>query len=83
MAKKQAQKRGAPKRSRPAGKRDLVRRTKASSYAKRTSRGRFKETDDVGRSQKADKPRKARRTVRSGHGDQGDERPRNRRRTRR
>ena len=83
MAKKQAQKRGSAKRSRSAGQRDLVRRPKASSYAKRTSRGRFKEMDDVGRSQKADKPRKAKRTVRSGYGDQGDERPRNRRRTRR
>ena len=83
MAKKQAQKRGAAKRSRPAGKRDLIRRTKASSYSKRTGRGRFKEMDDVGRSQKADKPRKAKKTVRSGYGDQGDKRPRNRRRTRR
>jgi hypothetical protein len=65
----------AKKRSRPAAKRDLVRRPKASAYAKRTARGRFKEMDDVGRSQKADKPRKAKKTVRSGYGDQGDERP--------
>jgi hypothetical protein len=69
---KKGQKRGNAKRSRPAGKRDLVRRPKASSYAKRTSRGRFKEMDDVGRSQKADKPRKAQRKVRSGYGDRGD-----------
>ena len=77
MAKK-SQKRSSAKTSRPArpaGKRDLVRRPKASSYAKRTSTGRFKEMDDVGRSQQADKPRKARTTVRSGYGDQGDERP--------
>jgi hypothetical protein len=59
-------------------KRDLVRRGKASSYAKRTGRGRFKEMDDVGRSQKADKPRKAKKKVSSGYGDQGD-RPRRRR----
>jgi hypothetical protein len=75
--------RPARKRSRPAAKRDLVRRPKASSYAKRTGRGRFKEMDDVGRSQKADKPRKAKKTVRSGYGDQGDERPRTQRRSRR
>jgi hypothetical protein len=75
MAKK-SQTRAGAKRSRPAGKRDLVRRPKASSYAKRTARGRFKEMDDVGRSQIADKPRKAKRTVRSGYGDQGDKRPR-------
>ena len=58
-------------------KRDLVRRPKASAYAKRTGRGRFKEMDDVGRSQKADKPRKAKKKVSSGYGDQGD-RPRRR-----
>ena len=82
MAKK-SQKRTTTKRSTPAGKRDLVRRPKASAYAKRTARGRFKEMDDVGRSQKADKPRKAKRAVSSGYGDQGDERPRATRRTRR
>ena len=76
-------KRASAKRSRPAGKRDLVRRPKASAYAKRTARGRFKEMDDVGRSQKADKSRKAKQTVRSGYGDQGDERPRTSKRTRR
>jgi hypothetical protein len=82
MAKKAPSRAGA-KRARPAGKRDLVRRPKASAYAKRTARGRFKEMDDVGRSQKADKPRKAKKKVRSGYGDQGDERPRSARRTRR
>ena len=82
MAKK-AQKRAGAKRARPAGKRDLVRRPKASAYAKRTARGRFKEMDDVGRSQKADKARKAKKKVRSGYGDQGDERPKSARRTRR
>ena len=65
----------AKKRSRPAAKRDLVRRPKASAYAKRTASGRFTEMDDVGRSQKADKPRKARKRVRSGYGDRGDARP--------
>jgi hypothetical protein len=82
MAKK-TRKRASAKRSRPAGKRDLVRRPKASAYAKRTAGGRFKEMDDVGRSQKADKPRNAKKTVRSGYGDQGDERPRTSRTTRR
>jgi hypothetical protein len=73
--------RKAQKRAKPAGKRDLVRRPKASAYAKRTARGRFKEMDDVGRSQKTDKPRKAKKRVRSGYGDQGDERPRKSKRT--
>ena len=78
---KQSRKRTAQKRSRPAGQRDLVRRPKASAYAKRTARGRFKEMDDVGRSQTTDKPRKAKTTVRSGYGDQGDKRPRTSKRT--
>jgi hypothetical protein len=75
------QNRGKSKRTRPAAKRDLVRRPKASSYAKRTARGRFREMDDVGRSQRTDKPRSAKKTVRSGYGDQGDERPRRKRST--
>ena len=79
MAKKR-QVRGK-KRSRPAAKRDLVRRPKASAYTKRTASGRFKEMDDVGRSQKSDKPRKAKKRVRSGYGDQGDAPSRTRRRT--
>jgi hypothetical protein len=82
MAKK-AQKRAGAKRARPAGKRDPVRRPKASAYGKRTARGRFKDMDDVGRAQKADKARKAKKRVRSGYGDQGDERPKSARRTRR
>jgi hypothetical protein len=81
MAKK-TRKRVSIKRSRPAGKRDLVRRPRASAYAKRTARGRFKEMDDIGRSQKTDKRRKAKKTVRSGYGDQGDKRPRASRKTR-
>jgi hypothetical protein len=39
--------------------------------------------DDVGRSQKTDKARTAKKKVRSGYGDQGDERPKSARRTRR
>jgi hypothetical protein len=81
MAKK-ARKRAGAKRARPAGKRHLVRRPKASASAKRSAQGRFKEMDGVGRSQKADKARKAKKTVRSGYGDQGDERPKTARRTR-
>jgi hypothetical protein len=62
------------KRPRSTAKRDLIRRGKASAYAKRTARGRFKELDDAGRSQKADKPRTAKKAVRSGYGDRGDRR---------
>jgi len=71
MAKKQTGQ-GRRTGSRAAGKRDLVSKRKASSYAKRSTRGRFKEMDDVGRAQKSDKRRKATKKVRSGYGDQGD-----------
>ena len=74
MAKKQTSRRGKRQGARAGGKRDLVRRPKASAYAKRGAKGRFKEMDDVGRSQKADKPRRAKKAVRSGFGDQGDKR---------
>ena len=77
MAKKSTKTRGSQaKRSRPAAKRDLVRRPKASAFAKRTAKGRFKEMDDVGASQRVDKRRKAKTTVKSGYGDQGDTRSR-------
>ena len=39
---------------------------------KRTATGRFKESDDAGRAQKADRAKSARKTVKSGYGDQGD-----------
>jgi hypothetical protein len=79
MAKKSSSaKRGTRTSSRAAGKRDLVRRPGASSYAKRTAGGRFKEMDDVGRSQAADKPRASKTSVRSGYGDQGDRATRSR-----
>ena len=69
------QSKSSAKQPRPSAKRDLVRGPQASSYAKRTAKGRFKEMDGVGRSQKADKPRKAKRAVQSGYGDQGDQKP--------
>ena len=76
MAKKRPKTRGnQAKRSRPAANRDLVRRPKPSAYTKRTATGRFTEMDDVGASQRADKRRNAKTTVRSGYGDQGDSRP--------
>jgi len=56
-------------KARSAGKRDTVRTKRATFYAKRTARGRFREMDEKGR---------ARKTVRSGYGDQGDHRARRR-----
>ena len=60
------------KKTRGSGKRDTVKAKTATSYAKRTARGRFKEMDEKGRSQKADRRRKAKTKVKSGYGDRGD-----------
>ena len=58
-----------------SGRRELIDTGTDARYAKRTRGGRFDEMDDVGRSQRADKPKKARTAVPSGFGDQGDRRP--------
>lgn len=71
MAKKaKTARKSAKKRS--SQKRDLVKGKRATMYAKRTSRGRFTEMDESGRSQRTDRKRKAKRKVRSGFGDRGD-----------
>lgn len=43
-------------------------------YVRRSARGRFKESVDVGQSLAADRRRKAKRTVEPGQGDKGDRR---------
>jgi hypothetical protein len=63
---------GAKKRKRPSGKRDEVRTPTGTFYAKRTAGGRFKEMAEKGRSLAADRRKKAKKTVSSGYGDQGD-----------
>jgi hypothetical protein len=57
---------------RSSTKRDRVNTGSDARYVKRTAKGRFKESDDVGRSTKADQPKKAKKAVKSGYGDQGD-----------
>jgi hypothetical protein len=59
-------------RKRSTAKRELIDTGRNKMYAKRTAKGRFKEMDDVGRSLSADRRRKAKKTVKSGYGDQGD-----------
>jgi hypothetical protein len=56
----------------------MVKSPAASFYAKRTSAGTFKEMDESGKSLKADRRRPAKRTVKAGHGDQGDQKTRSR-----
>jgi hypothetical protein len=76
MAKKTATKKTAAKKTAKRGsqKRELINTGTDARYVKRTASGRFKESDDVGRSQKADRARKAKTVVKSGYGDHGDQR---------
>jgi hypothetical protein len=69
MAKKSASKNRS-------GKRDLVKRKQASAYAKRTTKGRFQEMDDVPKSLRQDRKTKAKRKVKPGYGDRGDQKRR-------
>ena len=62
---------------RTAGKRASGKRTRISPrgdarYIRRDAKGRIIESDDVGRSQRADRRTKARTKTKSGHGDRGD-----------
>jgi hypothetical protein len=71
MAKK-AKKAKKAKAKRSTGKRERLTTTTAAFYGKRSTSGRFKEMDEVGRSQKSDRRTKAKRKVRAGYGDRGD-----------
>jgi len=65
MAKRKAAKRKAAKRT-------TVNTGTDKRYVRRSRAGRFKESDDVGRSQTKDRKRKATRKAKRGHGDRGD-----------
>ena len=55
-----------------SGKRELIDTGTDKRYVKRDEKGRFKESDDVGRSLAADRRSSAKTEVKSGYGDQGD-----------
>jgi hypothetical protein len=69
MAKKATKK--TAKRS--TTKRESINTGTDARYVKRSADGTFKESDDVGRSQRADRARTAKKTVKAGYGDQGDQ----------
>jgi hypothetical protein len=52
--------------------RELIDTGTDKRYVRRDENGRFKESDDVGRSLAQDQKRKAKTTVKSGQGDRGD-----------
>jgi hypothetical protein len=52
--------------------RELINTGRDKRYARRTTKGRFKESDDVGRSLPSDRRRKAKTVAKKGEGDRGD-----------
>jgi hypothetical protein len=53
------------------GKRELIKTGTDKRYVRR-KKGKFSESDDVGRSLSADRKRKAKAKAKSGYGDRGD-----------
>ncbi|HEV2765158.1 MAG TPA: hypothetical protein VGV38_19400 [Pyrinomonadaceae bacterium] len=53
-------------------KRELIDTGTDKRYVRRDEKGRFKESDDVGRSLSQDIKRQAKTTTKSGQGDRGD-----------
>jgi hypothetical protein len=57
---------------RTAAKRELINTGTDKRYVRRGESGRFKESDDVGRSLAKDRQTKAKTKTRPGQGDKGD-----------
>ena len=57
---------------RQAAKRELINTGTDKRYVRRNQAGRFKESDDVGRSLAQDRQRKAKPKTKPGQGDKGD-----------
>ena len=56
-----------------ARKRELIDTGNDKRYVRRDAKGRFKESDDVGKSLARDVKQPAKRTVKAGQGDKGDQ----------
>ena len=61
-----------PSAKRGSQKRQRINTGTDSRYVKRRTKGTFKESDDAGRSQRGDRAKTAKTTVKAGYGDQGD-----------
>jgi hypothetical protein len=59
-----------------AAKRELINTGTDKRYVRRGSKGRFKESDDVGKSLAQDRRRKSKSAATRGQGDKGDRRRR-------
>jgi hypothetical protein len=69
MAKKTAKK---TTKRKAAAKRELIDTRSDKRFVRRGTAGKFKESDDVGKSLASDRRKKAKTKVRSGQGDKGD-----------
>jgi hypothetical protein len=69
MAKKATKKTAVRKK---AAKRELINTGTDKRFVRRGAAGKFKESDDLGKSLSADRRRKAKTKVKSGQGDKGD-----------
>lgn len=58
------------------GKRELIDTGTDKRYVRRSPKGRFTESDDVGRSLAQDVRHHAKKTVKPGYGDRGDQKRR-------
>ena len=56
-------------------KRELINTGKDKRFVRRSKTGKFKESDDVGRSLSSDRRTKAKSAARPGQGDKGDRKP--------
>ena len=59
-----------------AGKRELIETKGDKRYVRRDAKGRFSESDDVGKSLSRDVRQHAKKTVKPGYGDKGDQKKR-------
>ena len=62
----------AKRTSRRSSKRTLINTGRDKRYVRRDEKGRFNESDDVGRSLTADRRKKAKTVSKPGQGDKGD-----------
>ncbi|MFN2602670.1 MAG: hypothetical protein ABR582_07955 [Gemmatimonadaceae bacterium] len=58
------------------GKRELINTGTDKRFVRRNPKGQFSESDDVGRSLSRDVRQHAKKTVKPGYGDQGDQKRR-------
>jgi hypothetical protein len=72
---KASRKTGAKKKTggrKKAAKRELIDTGRDKRFVRRGAAGKFKESDDVGKSLTVDRRKKAKTKVKSGQGDKGD-----------